>query len=57
MVTYESTDAQTKENCNRGNALERSVEKLLGVVVVGVMVQSVKSCKTSPLNLMQLQIT
>ena len=30
IATYETTDAQKKKNCNRGNALERSVVKLLG---------------------------
>ena len=28
-ATYETTDAQTKKNCNRGTALEQSVEKIL----------------------------
>ena len=33
-ATYETTDAQTMENCNRGITLERSVGKL-GVCVCG----------------------
>ena len=30
-ATYESIDAQIKKKCNTGTALERSVEKLLGL--------------------------
>ena len=44
--TYETTDAQTKKNCNRGIALERPVEKLLKGLN-----------QPSPLILMQLTST
>ena len=30
-VAYEITDTQTKNNCNTGTALQRSVETLMGV--------------------------
>ena len=29
-ATYETTNAQTKKNCNRGTALERTEEMLVG---------------------------
>ena len=44
-----------KKNCNRGNTLERSVEKTTGVG--GVSNQFYLRRETAPLILMQLQIT
>ena len=39
-VLYEITDAQTEQNCDRGTALERSVEEYGVGVWVGVSKQS-----------------
>ena len=48
--SYESTNAQRKKSCNRGTALEQSVEKPLGSL------NQFHLLKMSPLILMHLQI-
>ena len=47
--SYETGDAQTKKNCNRGTALERSVGKLL-CVAVGEMLRPVLIAQNPTLN-------
>ena len=49
---HEITNAQTKKNYNRGTTLKQSVEKLLGLGL-----KWFKSGKTSPIILMQFEIT